>query len=211
MVADALWSIWAFQAAFTVVPPQMPLFAQLRPFLAKIDEGWYSRRAHYRLLEAPDQPHINDQLKELMKGGPVAGIVHVQSKTQMLELSGYYPGRVMFAVGPGGVKVTDVNKNEVLADRLTIGAFGGPIQVIGECHAHILTGAAAALTLDKGAKIIGGLTVRELVAGSRLDGAVMRLEKYFSGVSMPDGTEDDYTVFTLMLSPHILYRKVGRS
>lgn len=211
IVADALWSIWAFQAAFTVVSPEKPLYAQYKPFLAKLDEGWYSRRAHYRLLEAPDQPDINVQLKELMKGGPVYGIVHVQSKTQVLELSGYYPGRVMFAVGPGGVKVTDVNKNETHEDRLTIGAFGGPITVQGEVHAHILTGAGAALTLNQGSKIIGGLTVRELVAGTRLEGAVMRLEKYYSGVSMPDGQEDDYTVFTLILSPHILYRKVGRT
>lgn len=211
VIADALWSIWAFQAAFSVVSPQSSEYAQYRPFLTKLDEVWYARRAHYRLLEATDQPHINDQLKELQRGGPVYGIIHVQSRTQTLELTGNFPGRVMFAVGPGGVKVTDVNKNETLADRLTIGAFGGPITVLGEVHAHILTGSGAPLVLDKTARIVGGLTVRELVAGTRLEGSVMRLEKYFSGVSMPDGTEDDYTVFTLILSPQILYRKVLRS
>lgn len=211
LVSNALWSIWAFQTAFTVVPPNTPLYQQYKPFQAKIDEVYYSRRAHYRLVEAADLPDINQQLKDLMKGGPVYGIVHVQSKTQALELSGYYPGRVMFAVGSGGVKVTDVNKNETPADRLTIASFNGPLSVHGECHAHVMTGAGANLILEKGAKIVGGLTVRELVAGSRLEGAVVRLEKYFSGVAMPDGTEDDPEVFTLILSPHILYRKVGRS
>src|SRR5205085_920907 len=111
----------------------------------------------------------------------------------------------------GGVTVTDVNKQETPEDKLIIAGFGGPVTVKGECHAHLITGSGAPLVLDLQGKVVGGVTTRELVSGSSFQGRVMRLEKYHAGRARPDGTEHDPNVFTLILSPQILYRKVQRS
>lgn len=212
VISDGLWSIWAFQSAFIVSSPGESDFQSLKPFLNKLDEAWFARRAHYRLIEEANAPNVNAQLAELLKAGPLAGIVHVQSKTQKLELSGRFPGRVMFVVGAGGVSMTDVNKAGEPLDRLTVAGFNGPVAVHGECHAHVITGARTPLLLEKGAKIVGGLTCREVAAGTRLEGTVERRETYYSGESGPNGEEDTPTVsFTLLLSPQILYRRVFRS
>lgn len=211
-ISDGLWSIWAFQSAFIVSAPGDSDYQALRPYLNKLDEGWFARRAHYRLIEEANAPHVNVQLQELLKSGPLAGIVHVQSRTQKLELTGHFPGRLMFVVGAGGVSMTDVNKTAPITDRLTVAGFQGAVAVHGECHAHVIAGARTPLLLERGAKIVGGLTCREVAAGTRLEGTVERREIYYSNEAGPGGEEDTPTVsFTLILSPQILYRRVFRS
>jgi hypothetical protein len=215
-IADALWSVWAFQEAFKLLTPDAAdAWPRMRQFLAKLDHAYLARRAHYRIAEEPGSSagDVTARLAELVRrGGPLSGVVHVDSRSQRLVLTGRIPGRVMIVVGPGGALLDGVNAGAGPDDRLTVACFGGAVVVRGLCRAHVLTGPATAIDIEPGAVLEGGLTIRELVAGSRLAGSVERSERYGSGEAGPAGEEDDAGhTFTAILSPHVLYRRVLRS
>jgi hypothetical protein len=212
LVEDSLWSIWANQEAFkTLTSDNAQPYGEIRTALDRFDENYFLRRVHYRITpEGSADPKT--KLDELLKHGPLDGVVHVENAQSRLELTGTLPGRLMLIAGAGGVTLTDVKCGNGALDRLTVVCFGKSVTINGHCQAHVITGPATTVVVEKNAILSGGLTMEDVAPGSRLEGTVVRSERYFSGPPpIPGKGSHPGTTYTLGVSPLLLYRRVTRS
>lgn len=213
-IEDGLWSIWANQEAFKILQPSAP---EGYPFfsgsLSKLTPEYFARRAHHRIVEPgvalPGRITTDpgQELAKLLADGPQDAVIHVVSRAP-LKLTGTIPGRVLLVTEQAPVDLTDVDLGPGPLDRLTVAAFGGSVTVRGACQAYVIAGPATPVILTKGSTLTGGLTLSELASGTRLEGTIVKSDRYDTGGygAEPDPRE----TYTAALSPRVLYRKVAR-
>ncbi|MBI4860237.1 MAG: hypothetical protein HY815_08235 [Candidatus Riflebacteria bacterium] len=209
IVADGLWSIWAYKEAFALLPPDAPAgHKELLAFLGKLDEVYLARRASYRLVEGTGS--LDARLKDLLKDGALDGVIHVASLKERVELSGEFRGRLVIVVGAGGATLSNI-KVANPGERLTVASLGGGVTVRGQCQAHLIVGPGNPVVVEKGAVLVGGLTIVDLAQGSRLEGTVVRDPRFLTGRPGADGSEPRASLDCAVgLSPLVLYRRVSR-
>lgn len=213
-VEDALWSIWANQEAFKILQPSAP---EGYPFfhgtLGKLSPEYFARRAHHRFVQPggalPGRSSADPgaEVARFLAAGPQDGVVHVVS-SGAVKLAGTIAGRVMLVVENAAVTLDDVSLGQGTLDRVTVACFGGSVTVRGNSHAYVIAGPGTPVVLERGATLTGGLAMAELAAGTRLEGKLVKSDRYDTGGfgAQPDPRE----TYTAALSPLVLYRRVTR-
>ncbi|MBI4864656.1 MAG: hypothetical protein HY815_31030 [Candidatus Riflebacteria bacterium] len=210
-----LFELWAFHHTYAVLAPDNAQgWRDLSPRLYKLTDGYFRRRAHYRLTEDITRRDLSDALKKLLDR-PIHGVVDVQNTSAPVSLSGPVRGRVIVLVGPGGATVRDLNPAPDSPGMVTLVVPSGPIRVAGRNGVSIVIvdpgsgSAPAQLTIAGDAHIHGALVATSIPPGSRLDGELERDDRQFSGFTSDDGEDHGlHDRYFVGLSPRIHYRRV---
>lgn len=186
-------------------------FEELDRFRYKLEPRRFVHKPHYVIKEADGDPAA--QLKRLSAlVRPFNGVVRVDNPSQPLNLDNLHiPGKLVIAVGRGGVRLANVNREDRTNDLLTVISMGGPITLEGEVHAAVLGSDGASLSVSPGATVQGLLVMDKLPSPNDRAFRVIRDDKYHSGTTTKESAANAFADYYYVgVSPMLTYRKVVR-
>jgi len=215
-IEDALFRIWASRAMFRYVTRDDPFFEKFRQHLYKFDASYWQRRIQYRVSPRPGEPDCMAAWKRFLEDHPrPSGVIAIDNGTEVFRLDGTVHGTAVLVVGPGGVHLENVNRDEASDDVLTVVATAGPVRLRGEnhCSLFLVRGEGTEspdLDLDDGTTLHGNLHMWR-PPHRPLRGTLVRHEKYSSGITLDGGREIIVQSYLhVAMAPQVLYRKVSR-
>jgi len=219
-IARPLFKVWAFTEAYEIIPDgDSATRKAIESVRYKVTSGYFWRRAHYRIRLQPGQPASDLQREfDRLASKTLNGVVWIDNPADTpLILKGRVHGKMILAIGPGGVTVDGLNASEEARDDMvTIVARSGPIRISNACRVSLMTVPPlqgedpARILIERTAKITGAMILDHLPAGSSLRGTLDRDERQFSGYTGKDGKDlGVYENYFVGLSPRVHYRRVS--
>lgn len=217
IIEQSFYHLWARQDAFRYFTEGDEFYQKYQEHFYKFEDAYWRRRSQYVVKPRPEEKDCNDAWQRFLREHPrPAGVISVENEDEMLQLRGRVRGKFVLVVGRGGVTIENFNSSDEPDDVVTVVVCSGPVKLRGEVRCSLFFGARpeeemATLDMNESTRLVGNLTAWQLPQG-RLEGTLVRLEKYSSGITLDDGRvvlARDY--LHVAISPKIIYRKVGRS
>lgn len=216
VVVDPLRELWRFHDTYRILTPtDAAAYHDIKKRAERLSPAFFRRRAHYILRSLP-RTTVQMVFDTLTKS-VTNGVIQVDNPIgQPLSLTGNLKGRMVILVGPGGVRIRDLNVAAGPADLVTVVASSGPVHVAGRCRATVVLSHSGSerpsgLEIEKDARIHGSIIALLAPSNIRWRGTLIRDDQQVSGFNGPNGKDEGlYENYFVGLSPRILYRRVVR-
>jgi hypothetical protein len=207
----------AFRDDFVALPPDGSVgYTGMKRQIEKLSTEYFHRRAHAEIGPARCSVVELQQRFQRLVSERLNGVVWVDNASgQPLTLSGRIRGKLIVAVGPGGVHIKNLNPDAGENDLVTVYVRSGTVRLTGKSRVTVLVGPPldgndpARLEIDPAAEIFGSIVLAQVPPGMVWQGSLNRDDGQYSGYTDAKGENHGvFSAFFVGLSPCIHYRRV---